>query len=166
MEEFLIALQETLVGKFVRESSSLLGFPSVLTMHTFGLCFIVGANVIVSMRLLGLVPTIPLKPLRRLFPFMWLGLALTILSGFALAIAAATTRLLNPILIFKLVVIVVAAPIMLRMQKKVFDNPSISDDVVPPGARQMAASQLFLWLIVVIAGRLIAYSATILGEGY
>ena len=79
---------------------------------------------------------------------------------------AATTRLLNPILIFKLVVIVVAAPLMFRMQKKIFDNPSISEDVLPPGAREMAASQLFLWLIVVIAGRLIAYSATILGEGY
>jgi hypothetical protein len=166
MDDFLVALQETLVGKFVRESSSLLGFPAVLTMHTFGLCFIIGANVIVSMRLLGLASNIPLKPLRRLFPYMWVGLILTAISGFSLAVAAATTRLLNPILIFKLVVIIVAAPLMLRMQKKVFDNPSIAEDVLPPGAREMAASQLFLWLIVVIAGRLIAYSATILGEGY
>jgi hypothetical protein len=166
MDDFLVALEQTTLGQFIHTSSSLFGFPLVLTMHTFGLCFIVGANVIVSMRLLGLAPGIPLKPLRRLFPFMWLGLGLTAVSGFALAIAAATTRLLNPILIFKLVVIVVVAPLMLRMQKKAFDNTAVAANVVPQGAREMAASQLFLWLIVVIAGRLIAYSATILGEGY
>lgn len=166
MDDFLIALEQTALGQFIHTSSSLLGFPAVLTTHTFGLCFIIGANVIVSMRLLGLAPSIPLKPLRRLFPFMWIGLGLTIVSGFSLAIAAASIRLLNPILLFKMVVIVVAAPLMFRMQRKVFDNPSVAEDIVPPGAREMAASQLFLWLIVVVAGRLIAYSATILGDGY
>jgi len=166
MNDFLVALEHTALGTFIHESSSLLGFPAVLTMHTFGLCFIVGANTIVSMRLLGIASSIPLKPLRRLFPFMWFGLVLTVLSGFALAIAAATTRLLNPILLFKLVVIAVASPIMFRLQRKVFDNASVSEGALPPGARTMAASQLILWLIVVIAGRLIAYSATILGDGY
>jgi hypothetical protein len=167
MDDFLVALEQTTLGQFIHTSSSLLGFPAVLTMHTFGLCFIVGANVIVSMRLLGVAPGIPLQPLRRLFPFMWLGLVLTVLSGFALAIAAATTRLLNPILIFKLVVIAVASPLMFRMQKKVFNKALDSNDsTVPPGAREMAAGQLILWLVVVVAGRLIAYSATILGEGY
>src|SRR6185295_20362961 len=166
MDDFLVALENTTIGQFIHTSSSLLGFPLVLTMHTFGLCFIVGANVIVSMRLLGIAPSIPLQPLRRMFPFMWLGLGLTIVSGFALAIAAATTRLLNPILIFKLVVIAVASPLMFRMQKKIFNKAVVDQDVVPPGAREMAAGQLLLWLIVVVAGRLIAYSATILGEGY
>ena len=166
MNDFLVALEQTALGTFIRESSSLLGFAGVLTTHTFGLCFIIGANFIVSMRLLGVAPNIPLKPLRRLFPYMWLGLVLTVLSGFALAIAAATTRLLNPILLFKLVVIAVATPIMWRFQTRVFDDPSLSDDNLPQSARMMAASQLFLWLVVVVAGRLIAYSATILGEGY
>src|SRR5215217_3669181 len=122
MQNFLESLEQTSLGNFIHTSDSLLGFPLVLTVHVFGLCFIMGANTIVSMRLLGMVSTIPLQPLRRLFPYMWLGLILTILSGFALAVAAATTRLLNPILLFKLVVIAIAAPIMFRMQKKIFDN--------------------------------------------
>ena len=124
------------------------------------------ANTIVSMRLLGVASVIPLKPLRRLFFYMWLGLILTILSGFAMAIAAATKRLFNPILLVKLVVIAEAAPVMWRMQKKMFDDALISGDTVPPGAKAMAASQLFMWLIVMTAGRLIAYSATIFGDGY
>ena len=166
MHDFLVSLEQTSLGLFIHESSSLLGFPAVLTMHTFGLCFIVGANLVVSMRMLGVATSIPFKPLRRLFPFMWFGLILTVLSGFALAIAAATTRLLNPILLFKLVVIAVATPLMWRFQNKFFDDASVSEDSLPRSARVMAASQIFLWLIVLIAGRLIAYSATILGEGY
>src|SRR5205085_12115291 len=105
---------------------------------------------------------IPFKPLGRLFPYMWLGLILTIISGFAMAIAAATTRLFNPILLVKLVIIVAAVPIMRRMQKTIFDDPSVPEGPLPAGARAMAASQIFMWLLVMTAGRLIAYSATIL----
>ena len=166
MKEFLESLEQTSLGQFIHTSDSIWAFPFVLTLHTFGLCFIFGSNAIVTMRLLGLASIIPLQPLRRLFPFMWIGLALTIVSGFALAIAAATTRLLNPILLVKLVVIAVAAPFTWRLQKKVFDKALASGDAVPQGAGTMAAAQFFMWLLVVIAGRLIAYSATILGDGY
>jgi len=166
MQDFLIALEQTTMGKFIHESSSLWAFPFVLTVHTFGLCFIFGANTLVSMRLLGVASILPLQPLRRLFPYMWFGLGLTILSGFAMAIAAATKRLFNPILLVKLVIIAVAVPIMWRMQKKIFEDPLIDQNVVPPGAKPIAASQIIMWLIVMTAGRLIAYSATIFGDGY
>jgi hypothetical protein len=166
MEEFLISVEQTALATFIRESASYWGFPAVLTMHTIGLCFIVGANVLVSARLLGLESTIPVRPLRRLFPFMWVGLVLTFLSGIGLVMAAATTRALNPILLFKLAVIAAAAPVMWIMQKKIFGNPDLNDDALPPIARRLAASQLILWFVVLVAGRLIAYSATILGPGY
>ena len=166
MHDFLVALEQTSYGKFIHESDSLMGFAFFLTVHVIGMCFIVGANSIVSMRLLGMAPSIPLQPLRRLFPFMWFGLALTIITGFSLATAAATTRLLNPILLVKIGMIAVAAPIMFRMQKKVFDEALVSGDAVSKAARTMAAWQIFLWVTIVIAGRLIAYSATILGDGY
>ena len=166
MNDFLVALEQTTFGKFIHESDSLLAFPFVLTLHTIGMCFIMGANTLVSLRLLGFASNIPLKPLRRLFPYMWFGLALTVVSGFSLAIAAATKRLFNPILLAKLVVIAVATPVMWQMQKKVFDDAAASDTALPEGARKMAAAQLFLWVIVMAAGRLIAYSATILGDDY
>jgi hypothetical protein len=166
MEDFLIALEQTSVGTFIRESSSFLGFPTVLTVHTIGLCLILGGDVVVTARLLGLASTIPLKPLRLLFPFMWVGLLLTALSGFALVIALATTRALNPIVLVKLAIIVVTVPLTLRMKKRVFNGDGASEGALLQSVRTLAASQLLLWLLVVIAGRLIAYSATILGQGY
>jgi hypothetical protein len=166
MDDFLVALEQTSLGTFIRESSSFLGFPAVLTVHTIGLCLIFGGNVIVTARLLGVASNIPLKPLRLLFPFMWFGLILTVLSGFALVIAAATTRALNPILLVKLVIIAVATPITWRIQKRVFDAAVVSEDKAARSVRNLAGAQLFLWLLVVIAGRLIAYSATIFGHNF
>jgi hypothetical protein len=166
MHDFLVMLEQTALGKFIHESDSIWAFPFVLTVHTMGLCLIFGSNTIVSMRLLGFAPNIPFKPLRKLFPYMWLGLILTIISGFAMAIAAATTRLFNPILLVKLVIIIAATPIMWKMQKNIFDDNSVKEGSLPSGARAMAASQIFMWLLVLTAGRLIAYSATIFGDGF
>jgi hypothetical protein len=166
MNGFLESLEQTTVGLFIRESSSYFGFPGVLAMHTIGLCFILGANTIVSMRCLGMISTIPLKPLRKLFPFMWVGLLLTIISGAGLTISHATTRALNPILLFKLGLIAIASPIMWKFQKRIIDDPSLTEDALAKSTKMIAASQIILWFTVLVAGRLIAYSATILGDGY
>lgn len=163
MNDFLVALEQTAIGTFIRESSSYLGFPTVLTMHTIGLCFIIGGTTVLTARLFGLASGIPLKPLRRLFPFMWVGLILTLLSGVGLTIAAATTRALNPILLVKLVIIVAAIPLTWMLQKNVFNE---KDQPLPQNTRLIAGTQMVLWLAVLVAGRLIAYSATILGDGW
>ena len=93
---------------------------------------------------------------------MWLGFVLTVLSGTGLAMAAATTRLLNPILLVKLVLVAIATVIMRRLEKKVF-NPKVPKTVETGEGKAMAAALLVLWLAVTTAGRLIAYSATIFG---
>jgi hypothetical protein len=158
---FLEYLEQTALATFVRESSSYLGFPTVLFAHTLGLSFLVGASALVCMRVLGLAPGVPLQSLRKLFPFMWLGFILTVISGLVLAVAAATTRLLNPILLVKLVLVAIATVIMRRMEKRLF-SPT-AKTLEPGEGRGMAAALLILWLAVTTAGRLIAYSATIFG---
>lgn len=165
MMGFLEFLEQTALGTFVRESSSFFAFPGFLFLHTIGLSFLVGANVIVSVRLLGIAPGMPVQALRRLFPFMWLGLILTIISGGGLAIAAATTRLLNPILVTKVVLVTIASVILRILEKKVFSPANIKNFKEGDG-KAMAAALLVLWLAVTTLGRLIAYSATILGSSH
>ena len=157
-------VQETALSTFIRESSSLLAFPTFLCMHTLGMSLLVGANAIVSVRLLGVASTIPLQPLKRLFPFMWIGFILSVLSGGGLMMAKATTMAVNPILLTKLVIVVFATVIMWMMQKKVFSGPKGFNEAEPGNARFLAAAELVLWLVVLTSGRLIAYSATILGH--
>jgi hypothetical protein len=87
-------------------------------------------------------------------------------SGLGLGIAHASTRLLNPITGVKLLLIFVAAPIMWIMQKRMLDASNALAAALPQSSRMIALSQLVLWLTVLVAGRLIAYSATILGGDY
>jgi len=162
--EFLKFLEETALATFIRESSSYLGFPTFLFLHTLGLSIVVGANTIVAIRVLGVASNIPLRPLVRLFPFMWVGFILTVISGVGLAIASATSKFVNPILLIKLVLVVIAGVIMRALDKKVFRSPIDLKVGTAQEGKAMAASLLGLWLVVTILGRLIAYSSTIFGS--
>jgi len=166
MHDFLIALQSNAISTFVRESDSLLAFPTVLTIHAFAYCFILSSNAIVSGRVLGFAKIIPLKPLRRLFPMMWAGLIITAITGTLLVMALAERRVPNPILWVKLVMVFIATPMLWKFQMKVFSDPSVDENNLPASARKMAMLQIALWILILIAGRLIPYSATIIGEGY
>src|SRR5262245_65638836 len=116
--------------------------------------------------MLGFATSIPFKPLRRLFPVMWIGWILTAITGVALTMAAAEKRVPNPILWFKMVLLAVATPMLWKFQMRVFEDSAVNENNVPPSARTMAALQIALWILIMISGRLIPYSATILGEGY
>ena len=166
MTGFLESLENTGISLFVRESDSLLSFPTILTAHAFGYCFVMATNAIVSARMLGFAASIPFKPLRRLFPVMWIGLIVTTITGLALVMAAAQKRVPNPILWFKMILLAVATPMMWKFQMKVFEDPSVDENKIPASARTIAACQIALWLLIMISGRLIPYSATILGDGY
>jgi len=157
-------LDHTKFPTYLRESEY--AFVFFLTVHILSMSCLVGTNCIVSMRLLGVASGIPLKPLRRLFPIMWAGFICADLSGICIGLAHASTRLWNPILGVKLVLISIAAPLMWMMQKKIFADSSISEGDLLRNTRKIAVAQLILWLAVLVAGRLIAYSFTILGEGY
>src|SRR5215831_249905 len=88
MTGFLESLESTGISLFIRESDSLLSFPAILTAHAFGYCFIMATNAIVSARMLGFAASMPFKPLRKLFPVMWIGLILTTITGVLLVMAA------------------------------------------------------------------------------
>ena len=163
---FLESLEGTGISLFIRESDSLLSFPTILTTHAFGYCFIMATNMIVCARMLGYATSIPFKPLRKLFPVMWLGLILTTITGLALTMAAAQKRVPNPILWFKMVLLAVATPMLWKFQMKIFNDPSVDETNLPASARTMAACQIALWILIMISGRLIPYSGTILGDGY
>jgi hypothetical protein len=166
MSDFLISLENTGISIFIRESSSYLGFPTILTAHAFGYCFIFATNTIVSARMLGFAKTIPFKRLRPLFPVMWIGWIVTTITGLLLVMAAAEKRAPNPILWVKMVLLAIATPMMWKFQMKVFNDPSVNESNVPPSARTIAVWQIALWILIMISGRLIPYSTTILGEGY
>ena len=150
-------LQESAFSKWVSESGSLLGYPTILFLHTIGLGTVAGLNAGLSLRLLGFAPTIPLAPLGRLFPVMWLGFAVTAVSGLALLVADPVARLTQAVFYAKLLFVALAVINMQMLWTRVFRNAPAAPAVLPARARTLALTSLFFWLAATTSGRLIAY---------
>ena len=69
-------MEGTALAAWTRESPSIWAYPTILTLHTIGLGIVVGASVVVDLRLLGYARRIPSVDLAPLFPVMWWAFAL------------------------------------------------------------------------------------------
>jgi hypothetical protein len=155
---FLRTLEDSGFSTWMRESESPFAFYFVLLFHTFGLALLVGANTVIDLRLLGIARDIPLAPLKRLFPIMWVGFAINAMSGVLLIIAYPTKALTNPVFYTKLVVIGFAVWVMRKLQKLVFEDTSLSEAVMIARGAALAKWSLVLWVGAISAGRLLAYT--------
>lgn len=155
---FLQTIEDTGFSTWLRESESPFAFYFILLFHTFGLALLVGANVVVDLRLLGVAPGIPLVPLRRLFRIMWIGFSINAITGVFLVIAYPTKSLTNWDFYIKLAVIGFAVWVMQRLKTEVFGDASLSEaDRMARGAT-LAKWSLILWFGAITAGRLLAYT--------
>jgi hypothetical protein len=154
--DFLQSLSQSAFSRWVSESGSLLGYPTILFLHTIGLGTAAGLNAGIDLRLLGFGGRIPLAPLDRMFPAMWLGFAVSALSGAALLVADPVTRLTQTIFYVKLLFVALAVINMQMLRTRVFRDPAI-DQRLPANARLLAVTSLIFWLGATTAGRLIAY---------
>jgi hypothetical protein len=152
------AIESSAYATWVRESPSIFAYTSILSLHAIGLAIIVGLHTVVALRLLGFVPEIPLQPLRKLFPWMYLGFTINLFSGSSLLAANLTNDLGNWLFLSKLVFILFAM-INLELTKiHVFDRPGpLGADGLPKNARAYAIAALVLWSLAMVAGRFTAY---------
>jgi len=153
-----LTIEESGVSTWLRESESPFAFYFVLLLHTFGLALLVGANVVIDLRLLGVERDIPLPPLKRLFGIMWLGFAINAVSGVLLLIAYPTKALTNPVFYTKLTLIGLAVWVMTRLKSRVFDDPALNETAMIGRGRTLAKWSLVLWIGAITTGRLLAYT--------
>src|SRR5262245_15781359 len=92
MIQWLSWLEGSTFSVWLRESTTIWGYPTVLTLHTFGMGVLVGASWTLDLRLLGVGRRMPLGPLRALFPVMWAGFWINAVTGSMLFAATAAAR--------------------------------------------------------------------------
>lgn len=155
---FLQTIEDTGFSTWLRESESPFAFYFILLFHTFGLALLVGANVVVDLRLLGVANAAPLAPLKRLFPIMWVGFVINAVTGVLLVIAYPTKSLTNPDFYAKLTIIGFAVWVMIKLRKQVFDDATLSEADMTARGAALAKWSLILWGGAITAGRLLAYT--------
>ena len=149
-------LEGTRIATFIRESPSFYGYATLLFFHALGLSIVVGMSSAVAIRVVGLASTIPLAPLEKLFPWMWLGFAINLISGSGLLIADASGKMVNPTFLIKIAFVGLAIATMRLLKKRVFVDLDSSGTVRRHG-KVLAGMLIFFWLGSIIAGRLTAY---------
>jgi hypothetical protein len=161
---FLASLEHSAFGTWVREAPTLWAYPTVLFLHTVGLAFLVGINVAIDMRILGVARSMPLAPMKKLFPWMWAGFWVNAASGVALLIADATTKLANPVFAVKMAFITLGVVNMAWYKTRLFRDPAeLERNPASPRAKWIAIVSLVLWLCATTAGRLMGYLGPVSG---
>jgi hypothetical protein len=153
--DFFASLEGSALSTWVREADTVWAYPTILTMHTFGLALLVGASGVFDLRVLGVARRIPLAPMRSLFTVMWIGFWLNAITGSLLFIADASRRATSGLFLTKLLFVAVGVAAIIMIKRDVF-GPS-GDPVITSKARGLAMVSLGVWALAIAAGRLLAY---------
>ncbi len=158
MMEFLNLIENNSFAIWLRESTSILAYPTLLAFHTFGMAFLVGTSTAISLRLLGFASSVPLAPLRKFFPLMRIAFSISLVSGALLLMLDARLFLTMPAFYIKLAAIV-AALLIIRLLgvRALNDEVGVDTGPVPREIRVLAVAVLICWLVAITAGRVTAY---------
>ena len=162
MDAALDWLQKTALAVHIRDS--LLLFPLLESTHVIGLAIVVGTVVIIDLRLLGLATTH--RAFSRLgadtLPWTLGGFAVAAVTGALMFSTNATVYFHNTWFRAKVLMLVLAA-----LNSIVFEftaRRTIGEwdlrRTTPRMARAAAAVSLVIWVGVIVAGRMIGFTAT------
>jgi hypothetical protein len=157
MMAFLTALHDSAFSTWIRESETVWAFPTVLTVHTFGMMLLVGSAWVMDLRLLGVARSIPIGPLRPLFRVMWAAFWINLATGILLFIADPERKATSLLFGFKMLLIVANLPLLRRLERAIYLNgpePALIDG----GTRRLAVASAALWAGTIFAGRLLGYA--------
>ncbi len=138
---------------------SLWGYPIMISLHAIGLGTVVGILVMLDLRILGSFEGMPYSSLRDIMKIAWVGFVVNLLSGCALFTAQATVFVESLPFLIKIPAIFSAVGIAGVVQRQLRQNAEEWDNgaTVSVVTKLLAAGSIALWLIAIVAGRLIAY---------
>lgn len=163
--EVLNFLESTAVATWVRESLSLWAFPTMIALHAIGMAVLVGLNVAICLLLLSSKPIAPMDSAQTFFRFIWLALAVNVVSGTLLLMANASELLVLPIFYIKILFVILSIIVLLKLQRGVAAEVNYADaDLSQKRLRILSVMCLATWMIALVAGRLTAYPMLLFGH--
>jgi uncharacterized membrane protein len=134
------------------------GWPASETVHFVGLCLLFGVVLLVDLRMLGFMKSIPYSALHRLLPWGVLGFGVNVVTGILFFIGAPPDfYMTNGIFVWKLALIMVAGANALYFT--VFEQVwTIGADGTPAITTKVAAAAgILLWLGVIFCGQMLPF---------
>lgn len=137
-------------------------FPLMESLHVVSITLMLGAILMVDLRVLELAATrYSVRTLsRELVPWSAVALGLASVTGVAMFITRASAHAVNPAFQIKMVLMVLAGINVAVFHLLVFrrhEDWGGAQAVAPVAARVVAASSIALWIGVVLAGRWVGH---------
>jgi len=152
----LADLEATALSEWL--SISMLGFPTLIALHSVGMAVVVGLSLIVALRLNGLVAGIDGQLVARLLTIAAWGFVLNFLTGLALFITRGTDYIASGIFLIKMLLVIVSAIILFWLRERLKPVDSTSRALVADRlSKNLSLVAATTWFAAVVAGRLIAY---------
>ncbi len=132
-------------------------YAAVNAGHVLAIALLVGGSVPLSLRLIGLWPTIPRAPIVRILArTAGTGFVLAVLTGSILFATRASEYALNPAFQLKLLLVLLGAGSAIMSMKRY--GADLAD--APDGAaRLMGFFSIACWVAALVSGRFIAFVA-------
>ena len=152
-------LEATRVGSAIAEGRY--AFPIIEGIHLIGLALAVGLLILVDLRLVGvfLNQVSPRQLHRELLPYILGGFVVIAVAGVLLLSSEATTVVVSPPWPFKLAFMALGGLNALFFEFVIARRPGTLPDSgpLPASVRLAGGLSVFLWVLVIICGRLIPY---------
>jgi len=149
----LTAIEQSWPGQMMHQITWL--FSVLETVHFVGLCLLMGAMLVVDLRLLGLMRQVPLKAALSLLPLAVFGFALNLISGVGFFFSNPLSYWPNPAFKLKMALVLLAGLNALYFEL-VEHRPILAGDShadLHRATKVSAALSLALWLLVIFWGR-------------
>jgi hypothetical protein len=134
-------------------------WPTLETLHFLALCLLLGALMIMDLRLIGFERVIPLKAVHSLMPVAIGAFAVNLITGLGFLIGDPRLYTANWAFWMKMVLILLAGLNFLLYYTKV--EPQLlklgPQDETPGLAKAVGAASLLFWFGVLSLGRLLPY---------
>lgn len=133
-------------------------YPLVNTAHLLGIAMLLGSIVTLDLRLIGCWSKVQLQPLALVLQrSAMMGLCLAIPMGLLLFIARAADYCVNPVFLTKLILLLLAIVNALWLGRSMAWQLAVQGGRIRLSVRLAALVSLFLWLGVLLFGRLVGY---------
>ncbi len=155
----LTSLQENPIGSWVLSSDY--GYYICLVGHAVGMAVVVGAVMMLCIRVLGFSKDQPLLQFEPLFAIAWAGFLLNAATGLALFMANGPNLAKNPPFLIKIGFILFGGLSLWALWRRLITERAVVIDANGPAsvqAKTLAAATMAFWIVAIMAGRLIAYT--------
>lgn len=157
MDQLLLRLQGSHFAYWLSQGA----FPPIITLHSVGMALLVGLQIIINLRVLGLGRSIPIPALRKFMKVVWLGFIANACSGILLFCIYPDKYIHSTLFQLKLSFITVGlilGALLNRSLLSVGDEYARPDSDASRRAKTMAALSLICWTAAIVTGRWLAYT--------